>query len=314
MIYEFAVDPVVVATWYRRELGRFFAREFGVGTPRIMSRFPQSWKTRVWEEFRRSGNCTDLNERRMTAILKDVSAKMIKRPALSWDDSKSWLANTESEHCVAPFHAIVSNENPRSHERVLHSGSIDHQTSMWYLPTQRRVLRAASNLQEIVSPMLQIASTILFVDPHFSTIPRYIQPFNRYFREIVDSRYRGRSSRPSSAVFPHIEIHRSEKRKRSRNDLSLSKMADILPHQLSALVYTLRRSNDGQSLHNRYILTDVGGLEFPHGLDEGTSHPSDDYDDVLLLEEDIYRQLWSQYANGAHAFEVVDKVRIKGRV
>lgn len=313
MIYEFAVDPVVVATWYRRELGRFFAREFGVGTPRIMSRFPQAWKNRVWEEFRRSGNCTSLNERRMTAILKDVSTKMIKRPSLSWDDSKSWLENTETENCVTPFYAILSNHNPRSHPRVLRPSSIDHKTSMWHLPTQRRVLRTANSLQEAISPMLRIASTILFVDPHFSTMPRYIQPFNRYFKAIGDLRNGGHSSRASGSVFPSIEIHRSEQRKRSRNDFSLSKVADILPRQLSAVIYTLRRSDHGQSLHNRYVLTDVGGLEFPHGLDEGTSHSSDDYDDVLLLEEDIYRQLWSQYANGAHAFEVVDKVKIKGR-
>lgn len=308
MIHEFAVDPALVAAWYQRELGRFFAREFGVGTPRIISRFPRSWKKRVWEEFRQSGSCSDLDERRMTAILKDISEKMVKRPSIDWDNSKSWLENAESEDRLVPFHAILSDENPRYHKRVLRSQSIDHKTSVWHLPTQRRVPRNAHSLQEVAAPMLRIASKILFVDPHFDTITRYVQPFAHYFKAIMDSRIGSRSAQASRTTLPSLEIHCAEKRMRGE----FSEIAHILPQHLSIVIYTLKSLRGGQSLHNRYILTDVGGLEFAHGLDEGTSPASDDRDDVLLLEQDIFRQLWDQYANGAHAFTVVNKVRVKG--
>lgn len=308
MIYEFAVDPVVVATWYQRELGRFFAREFGVGTPRIISRLPAGWKTCVWEEFRRSGSCTDLNAGRMTAVLKDVSAKMIKRNPLNWDNSKSWLSNAESEHSITPFHAILSHDNPRSHQRVLRPDSIDHKTLIWHLPTQKRVLRNAHDLQEVAAPMLRLASEVLFVDPHFHTVPRYMQSFSRFFKAIVDPKTDRRHSGLDRAYLPNVQIHHLDKNRH----LCQSELARILPHQLNLVIYTLKHTSKGQSLHNRYILTDIGGLAFAHGLDENTSRASADRDEALLLEEDVYRQLWSQYANGANAFEVVNKVRIKG--
>ena len=309
MIHEFAVDPEVVATWYQTELRRFFAREFGVGTPRIISRFPRSWKRRVWEEFRRSGNCNDLNNRRMTEVLKSISEKMINRTYLNWDDNKNWLECAESEHRVSPFRAIISDDNPRMYKHVIRSDSIDLNTPRWHLPTQRIVSRNAQDLQKVISPMLQIASKILFIDPYFHTVPRFLQPLEYYLKAIVKRGVVDHGSGTYGMRFPEVEIHRVDKSRR----LCSSKLANILPHQLNVVIRTLRNQSGGQDLHDRYILTDVGGLQLPRGLDEGTSRTGEDLVDVLLLGEDIYRQRWDQYAYGAHAFEVVDTVRIKGR-
>lgn len=309
MIHEFAVDPAVVATWHQTDLRRFFAREFGIGTPRIISRFPRSWKRHVWEEFRRSGSCNDLNESRMTEVLKSISEKMVKRTSLNWDNNKNWLESAESEHRISPFHAIISGDNPRSHKHVIRSDSIDLDTPLWHLPTQRIVSRNAQDLQEVISPMLQIASIVLFIDPHFRTVSRFLMPLEYYFKAIVNRRSDVHHFRAHGVRFPEIEIHRVNK----RSNLSLSKLANILPHQLSLVIRTLRGHSEGQSLHDRYILTDVGGLQLPRGLDEGTSRTGEDLVDVLLLGEDLYQKRWDQYAYGAHAFEVVDTVRIKGR-
>ena len=82
----------------------------------------------------------------------------------------------------------------------------------------------------------------------------------------------------------------------------------MVPPQLHLTVRTLEEVGRGEALHNRYILTDVGGLQFAYGLDEkrGT------YDDLSVLGADSYLMRWSQYANGAPEFKQVSEKPICG--
>ena len=303
MIYEYAVDPSIISTWCQRTVGRFFIGEFGVGRPRIISQFPRSWKTLVWQEFRQSCYSNDLNQARMREILKYVSDKTVKRTDLDWDNRKSWLENAEMEHSFTPFDAIIAKNNPRSHERVICADSVEHHTPLWYRPRHQIQSREAQELQELVSPMLRIATTILFIDPYFGTESRYLKPLKCYLKMIVRQGLDGRIRRGNDARIPHIEIHRSEK----SAHWCASDLAQIVPYPLKLKVLTLKPRTQGQDLHNRYILTDVGGLQFGHGLDEGAAGSTDD---VTLLEVKSYRNRWEQYANGAHAFEHVKTERI----
>ena len=50
------------------------------------------------------------------------------------------------------------------------------------------------------------------------------------------------------------------------------------------------------------------------GLGVGGSDARDNLDDVVLQGKDRYRKRWEQYADGAHAFRVVDQESICGRV
>lgn len=45
-------------------------------------------------------------------------------------------------------------------------------------------------------------------------------------------------------------------------------------------------------LHNRYILTDLGGVAFGIGLDDGKKGETDD---ITLMNRDLYELRWSQY-------------------
>ena len=51
--------------------------------------------------------------------------------------------------------------------------------------------------------------------------------------------------------------------------------------------------NDDETLHPRYVLTDVGGLSYDHGLDEDLAHESTT--DVHLHNHDERTNAWSQY-------------------
>ncbi|MEK8020101.1 MAG: hypothetical protein VSS75_024780 [Candidatus Parabeggiatoa sp.] len=48
-------------------------------------------------------------------------------------------------------------------------------------------------------------------------------------------------------------------------------------------------------MHNRYILTDIGGVLFGTGLDDDNDGESTSTDDVTLLDESAYKQHWKKY-------------------
>jgi hypothetical protein len=60
----------------------------------------------------------------------------------------------------------------------------------------------------------------------------------------------------------------------------------------------------GEKLHNRYVLTELGGVFLGVGLDEGDAGETDDF---ILLPRAQYEHRWSQYVNNDGAFELADR-------
>jgi hypothetical protein len=68
-----------------------------------------------------------------------------------------------------------------------------------------------------------------------------------------------------------------------------------------------------EHLHNRFILTDKGGLNFAHGLgDHNGSHPK--HDEVYLLQEKLRKAIWEEYQRDSSHFPppIEDYLTIEG--
>ena len=74
----------------------------------------------------------------------------------------------------------------------------------------------------------------------------------------------------------------------------------ILPRGQEVTICRLSERPGGQELHNRYILTEHGGVAFGTGLDEkGRAKTTDD---LTLLDRNLYRLRWDQYTSDQPAF------------
>lgn len=72
---------------------------------------------------------------------------------------------------------------------------------------------------------------------------------------------------------------------------------------------SLTERQHGEKLHNRYILTELGGVGFPAGLDEKPRAT----DDPWLLTREQHEVRWSQYAGRPPAFDQPeDEITIVG--
>ena len=106
MIYEYALEPELVATWTDPKDCRHFKSSFGSGQGRMVSRYPWRWKSLVWEACRIND---DFARKRLEVLLASLSQPMVRRSEIHWEnDSASWLENAESEHARRPFDRIRS--------------------------------------------------------------------------------------------------------------------------------------------------------------------------------------------------------------
>ena len=307
MIREYALQPEVVASWFERKQFGLFVQQFGFGTGRIVSRYPDKWRELVWKAFEANFGKTsgETDKTRMIELLKQLTSPEIKRLGCLWNDARDWLTNAESEHARKPFHAILARDNPRTNTKVMCMKDVLSGTpAEWAVPNSIVVARTAESMAKCVEPMLLCATKVLLIDPHFRAVkPEFNRPLAKFLRVVRDA---------NSQI--SVELHTAD-RDEAPNWSTFRQecqrhLPSYIPRGMTLIVRRWQNRPNGERLHNRYILTDIGGVTFGVGLDEGTQGATDD---VTLLSAPAYSQRLGDYAGPAYAFDLEGEVKIMGR-
>ena len=153
MLYEYAIEPELVATWSDRKVGRYFADKFGLGSQRIVSRYPKRWKKLVWSAWEQlqeqlpTGK-TEIDHARMTELIEQLSEAMVKRTNTIAPTGRSWLNGTTEEHRRVPFYAILARRNPVGHPATLAADDLDERTPLWTTPRGLTIPRKAAAIAD----------------------------------------------------------------------------------------------------------------------------------------------------------------------
>lgn len=291
MIYEYALEPKLVATWGQPHNYRFFIRAFGIEHGRHVSRYPKKWAKKVYESF--SGN-SDMEKKRLEELLSQFKKNMVKRKDCIWDEGKkSWLENALAEHGRHPFHAILTQHSPGKHERVICDDDLNaSECRLWDVPTGTYAPRTAVELADAVKEILSLCSWVRFVDPYLSKNTKRHKDTLAAYLGILGSH------RPVGPPVS-IEIHTSGDGASSEHLKNVYEK--IVPAGLQVTFFQWQEKPSGQKLHNRYILTDLGGISFQHGLDAGDEGETDD---IGRLGEKQYSLRCKQYLRGSQFFEL----------
>lgn len=299
MIYEYALEPEMVAAWGDRHNHRFFIREFGLGSGRLVSRYPKKWAKKVWDAFA-VGN--DMDKKRLEELLIRLQETKIKRKDYVWDDEKSWLENALLEHGRHPFRAVLAKNNPTNRPEILSEDALAIiPCPNWDNHHGVNVNRNALEMRAVVEMMLARCRWVKFIDPHISPREyRYQQSLSAFFAILAGERPVG----PPESVEIHIgpdsgneNFHREE-------------FGKILPVGLKVILFQWQEKPGGQALHNRYILTDIGGVSFHHGLDIGANGEKDD---ITRLDPEQYILHCKQYDLTEPAFDqAADPIELTG--
>ena len=310
MIHEYALEPELVASWHDPVKLRLLAGMFGLGTGRVVSRYPKNWSRTIWESLGPAfgASIREIQKKRFEEFLKRLKETEVRRHDYIWEDTRSWLENAEGEHDRCPFHSIIARTNPRNVTHVMSEESLADGTGEgWDVPNSIAVQRTASSMANAVKPMLCCADLVVFVDPHFRASRLAFRKPLSEFLSIIAAADRG-----SSQVT--VELHTGNitcgapdwNHFRSECERHLG---SVVPVGLSLVIKRWKNRENGERLHNRYILTDKGGVEFGVGLDEGDS---DTTDDISLLGEKAFYCRLRQYYLPGQTFELEGEVTIMG--
>lgn len=297
MIFEYAVEPELAATWHEHREGRYFKEKFGLEQGRLLSRYPKDWKRLVWEAL----DTTDQNARkRMEVLLGFLCETSIRRTAQGYDPHRSWLENAEAEHARCAFHAILARSHLRKAEHLLNATTLDEDSeSRWRVPPGMPVTREPNRLAAAIGPMLRCASEIIFVDPHFRPDKeRFVRPLEAFLRAAFTDR--------PGAPLKRLEVQAGEdlgaaEFKRQCQNL----LANLIPRGVKVRFGCWQRKEGGERFHDRYVLTNIGGVGFGIGLDDAAHEPGQTAK-LHRLDRETYTLLWGQHAGPRPEFKLLE--------
>jgi len=300
MIQEYAIDPESLVTWARDRLAcRHIKDNFGIGTPRIMSDFP---KLKNWRKQLRiaATSLDDTSRSNLEELFKLLIEKTVTRSGCEYDGNDLWIDNVEKENKRHLFKAILATDNPNNNEQVLLSDEVgDWPAKLWDAPDRLTAKRDMLSMTNILRPLLQKSTEILFVDPFFRADEyRFREPVCAFLRESINC-----------SIYPtkqRVEIHVSADYRNSPpadyfKKECLAKLPQKIPKNLELKIRRWKQKPDREKLHNRYILTELGGVSFGIGLDSGQKGETDE---VNLLSRDQWWLRWNQYGKDTREFEL----------
>jgi hypothetical protein len=305
MLFEFAVEPEVMTSWHNV---RLLSNLFGIEHARLISKFPSKWQREVYEACDRRPDLGDVEKKRIKEKVFLLGPKLVAtgRP---YTPTKLWLENAESEHIRRPFRAIIATTNPRSHTFILDVDSLDESVELWNVPREGKVPRQPRAMATCVSLLFQMSRSILFVDPHFTAESRFVRPLIQFLRVACDVAQR--TGRPFDRIEYHLEW------KYDVGIFATNCQASVLPQVPNGCEITFfrwKRRKPGEDLHPRYVLTDLGGIRFDCGLDDGEPGETTD---ASLLSHALYVERWEDFqqtpTSGRSAtYNLVDRIRVVG--
>ncbi len=321
MLHEFAVDP---ALFSELSNARYLSENFGFEHGRWISKFPSKWQRMAYEA---ASSLMPAEKTRLEIILARCKHKLLAsgRPYCS---QRTWISNATSEHARLAFRAVISNENPNCSTFVLSVAQLDESIPEWSVPKGITVRRESTELRRCLEPIFTTCKEILLVDPYFSPFDKkWCDVFIEYIRcahqsgrvprrvEVhLDATPRPNRSVPGTKAFQDALEARNQGR---------PSFVDRLPRAADVLFVRWKQLPQGERIHDRFVLTEVGGVSIPGGLDPGEPGETTD---VILLSPSIYLRRWNNYQlDQQHfqpeyegqvfqpAFGLVDRIRAIGQ-
>jgi hypothetical protein len=281
MFKEFAVDPSAVVRSDRDLV--YVLEKFGMHHGRMISEFPRRWKAMAYEAAKqRHGGKVELT--RITEHLNHVrDGVLLASGRPGGDPALGWITRAAIEHARQPFDAIVSEEPPAGRPFVSFD-QFDEGHPCLAPNRQWSVRRDAQSLAATCTLHLKTAKSVKLVDPHFDLSRRR---YRRPFEAMLDAAGENR---------PRFDIYRNDAHEVNEAIRRVDRSAREAARRGFEVRLYLRPE---ATMHNRFVLTERGGVMFGTGLDDDDDGNGTHSDEVTLLDPLVWEQRWAEFADDA---------------
>lgn len=282
MSKEFGIDPQAINTFdkFFRVIPNFGPKHF-----RFIRRYPSKWSSKVKKAI---NNVPPKAKARIIEKLIQIDKQLVDCISTHngnpiYDGNISWYDNSINYHTINPFDGIIANCTS-NYSFVCNISSFDIDSNpIFDVTSSYKVRRTPVDMANSAKQLLQQAREIHFVDPHLEkTNQRHIRPLIKFI-EVICNRI---NKIPINKVVYHIG-----------NEISDTKVIInaidnyILPKLPQGFTLNFVRW-PSEKIHNRFILTDIGGMSFGIGLDDDDFNPNrNQYDDVAPLAIEVCKNI-----------------------
>ncbi|AKF87021.1 hypothetical protein MFUL124B02_36415 [Myxococcus fulvus 124B02] len=224
-----------------------------------------------------------------------------------------WVDAAEKEHAAYPFRGIVVRvaEAPKPHWVVAATfGAVEH--PIWSCDPGP-VTRQAADLANALAPVLRAAKEIRFVDPYFDAgVREFLGPMTAFLgaaqarRTLADLRM----SIHVAVEYKELEqakridptVNTFEMLARRKHQTCREKLKPLLRPGVDMKFYAWREGTD--AFHNRYVLSNIGGVLLGTGLD-ANGRVRTATDDLTILSASQAKARWAKYSTPSPSLKLV---------
>ncbi len=261
MIREYALDPVVAAC-NTNTLQRVFS-EFGGENGRIISDVPHQWTECVKRLIQKMGFSTMEKRDCFDELERLKKTGIIKRSAEGLGDD-TWIGRAIELNNQEPFQGILTDVAVLGSNQFDYLNMLGNKPDNWLIEQTQMIPRNTHALVSAVAHSLMFAKQVIFVDAYFD--PRnddYRLPFIGFINKLLE----GRS--PPRKVFIHTCEKQSSnlREKKIRSDIQTGMndyLKALLPNGFTVELWIWPNNK----IHDRFLLTNLVGHAFGHGLNE----------------------------------------------
>lgn len=307
MIHEYAVDPAFLLELVdKQDLASSFCRALTIGSACITAGYPEDVGAKARELAIKQQELATLPKqkakwqervKRVTELAAKCTRTTTKRC-----NAMPWTESFTGEHGRFPFEGILSTREPDS-------GALPHRNFDWLRSSNcplldwqrgRRVSRSAQDLNDALTPLLSNASMITFVDPYFFVKDRFMKSYKLYFKTIAQANHVRAEAERTITIVCAVDTGKNSCSADDFRKGCEGRLPALLPNGLKLMIYRIRSLPNAQEIHNRYILTDIGGVMFGHGTD---SSVNTSFDNISLLDSDSLTHWKKAYTPNSSDFK-----------
>ncbi|MBJ8867049.1 hypothetical protein [Citrobacter koseri] len=293
MFYECAISPeALFEIAIDRRNYRDFIKGFSTGGNLLYSELPKLKRNKKQLLELLNANHSELQKKRLEDLIIFLNNNKVSR-IYDYVGEMSWLDNITTVNRIEQFDHVVSSAPYEN----LNVTNIDELFGLNYA-RQRIVTRVAVDMTSIISCLLKTSEYIIIVDPYFSDKQRWWNVFILLLRVSANNSYK--KCLKIDVIFDGSKEHSP----------TVNYLADKLNREnlvfpanlaLSVTFKSLAARAGNEQLHNRYVLSNLAGVCFMHGLDEGEGT-----DDVSILSEEGYNKRWEHYTTN-NVFDLIEE-------
>ena len=301
MLSEYAVEPEAIGADWRTF--KDLIDRFGADKGRLISRLPPKWEKKVIQAARDAG----VPDIRMAAIVERLrnSKHKVVDFIRSYDHDADWIDNALREHAIRPFKAIICEAEKADCAEAMVPADCTDMHPRFVAPTSCDVTRTEDQIADALHTITAMSKEVDIVDPYFdlrAARGKYLATLASLLARLT------REPGQAKAIRIHFRSHDTRPPAEILARDASDQVRGLLPCGYSIELYAWLEKQGGEDFHDRYVLTDLGGIMIGAGFSAVGSGESAVF---TLLNFEHVRDLRSRFALGSTVYtRVGSAVRI----